>query len=82
MILQRTADFTDSAPVRQDFLVFLEFAGFLEGLPQNPYSSVEIPDLIAIVMVRTLAAAISETLLDCMVHRQDGGLDTSLITCI
>ena len=64
----RHPDFLKTGPVSECRDIVLKFSGLGERLAEYPYSLVEIPHLIAVMMVRTLTASVSETLVESVVH--------------
>ena len=55
-------------PVGKGGDVVLQSAGLRKRLPENPQALVQVADLVAVVMVRTLSASIGEALIQSMIH--------------
>ena len=81
-LLIRHPDLLKAGPVGEGRDIVLKFSSLGERLAQNPYAFVKVPDLIAVVMVRALAASICKALIHSMVHRIDYLVEIGRAACV
>ena len=67
-LLIRHPDLLKTGPIGEGRDVVVELSSLRKWLAKDPYTFIEVPDLIAVVVIRTLAASVCKTLVQSMIH--------------
>ena len=81
-IHKRQTSLLKSAPVFQDLHIFIKLAGSGKLVTEQPHALVQFPYLIAVMVVRTLAAAIGEPLVYRMVKCHENLVEIAFVASV